>query len=255
VDKQEPSDMAFMKMKKIIPLTILFIFLALSALNAQAPNISNAPIFIQELSSKIQGKQPAEIHAAIIKALGAPQRDIGSGLLIEQWGTPEGVLTFHPHAGPTFFEAKTKKNFHLLRTTNPVGSCLFVDYEMVTLPDPANHGSRYWLGNVDFSVDMTYKFTDSGQFFNQRSAQIDNFFMLYPNGKVIVRYIAPITPETLLESVAEGATIAHLILTSADGKHHMSFSITSSEQSRILTFGSNKPSSFCLDTSWRNFWK
>lgn len=185
-----------MKTKKMVPLTILFIFLTLPVLNAQAPKISDAPIFIRELATKIQGKQPAEIRAAIIKALGAAQRDIGSGFIIEQWDTPEGVLTFHPTTGPTFFESKTKKNFHLLWTTNPVRSCLFADYQMTTLPDPANHGTRYWLGTVNISVDRTYQFTDSGQFFNQRSMQIDNFFMLYPNGKFIVRYIAAITSET-----------------------------------------------------------
>jgi hypothetical protein len=244
-----------MSILRIIPLTIILLFLTVPALKAQAPKISDAPVFIQELSSKIQDKQPAEVRAIMINLLGPAQRNIGSGLIIEQWDTPAGVLIFHPISGPTFIEAKTQKNFHLLQTTNPVGYCLFTNYEMMTLPDPTNQGYRYWLGNVNFSVDTTCKFTDSGQHFNQRSTQIDNFFMLHPSGTVTVRYIGPITPETLLESVPEGATIAHLILTSADGKHHTSFSIMSSEQSRMLILGANKPLSFCLDTSWRNFWK
>ena len=68
-------------------------------------------------------------------------------------------------------------------------------------------------------------------------------------------YRPPVTPDTLLESLAEGTTVADLVFTSADGKHQATFSITSSERSRSLDFSADKPLAFVLDTSWKSFWK
>lgn len=79
--------------------------------------------------------------------------------------------------------------------------------------------------------------------------------MLHPAGTVEVRYVHPVAAETLLESVVEGTTIAHLVFTSKDSKHHATFSITSSERSRRLVFGADKPISFYMDSGWRNFWR
>jgi len=234
---------------------ILAFILALAAQltsRAQAPDISDAPKAIQTLSASIQGKSSAEVRTAIIERLGPAQRDIGSGLRIEQWDTSDGVLTFNPSSGPIFSDPKAKKVFRLLRTANPVRACLLKSYEMTTLP---SNGTRVWLGNVEFTEDMTYRFTDSGQHPNQRGAQTENFFLLHPTGKVEARYIPPITPDTLLESLAEGTTVAHLTFTSADAKHQATFSITSSERSRRLDFSADKPLSFLMDTSWRSFWK
>jgi hypothetical protein len=144
------------------------------------PDISEAPKAIQELSAAIQGKNPIDVRAAIIDQIGAPQRDIGSGLIIEQWDISNGVLTFHPVTGPTFFDPKTKKSFWLLRTTNPVRVNLLQSYEMSTQPDLSNHGTCYWLGNVKVRSDMTYQFEDSGQHRDQRGAQTENFFHASP---------------------------------------------------------------------------
>lgn len=236
-------------------LAIVLLRIALPVARAQAPDISNAPKAIQELSASIQGKRPDEVRAAIIERLGPAQRDVGSGYRIEQWDTADGVLTFHPATGPTFADPKTKAYFRLLRTSNPAAANILQSYEMMTLPDPTNHGTKCWLGNVKFRPNATYQFTHSGQFPEQRAAQTENFFMLHPTGTVEVRYVAPITSATLLESVAEGTTIAHLVFSSADHKHQATFSITSSERARRLVFGSDKPLTFYMDTSWKSFWR
>jgi len=249
-----------MKTTLLVALTILAASLVS---RAQAPDISGAPKAIQELSAAIQGKSLDVVRAAIIERFDPPQRDVGSGFHIEQWDISNGVLTFHPLTGPSFFDLKTKKIFRLVRTTTPVHASLLPDnimqsYEMTTIPDPASHDERespLWLGDLKFSADMTYQFVDSGQFLNQRGAQTNNFFMRHPTGKVAVRYVAPISPDTLLETVREGATVAYLTFTSADGKGQATFSIVSSEQARWLEFRGDKPLSFRMGMAWKNIWQ
>lgn len=137
----------------------------------------NLPTAVWQIVHSIQTKSPDEVKAAIVKQLGAPQRDIGSGLHIEQWDLPEGVLTFHPGLGPTFIDSKTKRTVWLMRTRNHIGENLFQSYEMTTVPDPKNYGNCFWLGNLKINADMTYQFKDSGQNTNQRNGQGDNYFM------------------------------------------------------------------------------
>ena len=222
---------------------------------AQAPAISDAPKAVQDLAAEIRGKSSDETRTAIIARLGPAKRNVGSGFRIEQWDLPEGVLTFHPGTGPTFAERKTKKTFHLIQTKNPAGANLLSGYEMTTVPDPKNHGNCFWIGNLKFGPGKAYRFVDSGQNTTFRDAQGQNFFMQHPAGTVEVRYVAPTAADTLLESLAEGATVAHLVFTSADKKGHATFSITSSERSRRLIFGDEKPLPFAMDTGWKNFWR
>ena len=208
---------------------------------------------MQELSASLQGKQSAEVRTTIIERLGPAHRNIGSGFRIEQWDTPDGVLTFHPATGPSFNDHKSKRLFRLLRTTNSVRSNLLESYEMFTLPDPANHGTSFWLGNLKFGAEGTYRFIDSGQHRDHRSAQTENFFMLHPAGRVEIHYSPPVTADALLETLADGTTVAELAFTSADSKHRATFLITASESDRRLRFNAKKPISFYMDTSWRSF--
>jgi hypothetical protein len=233
----------------------LLLCLALPAIKAQPANVSELPQAIQELAARIQGKSPAEVHAAIIKRFGAAQRNVGSGIRIELWHLPEGELTFHPGVGPTFSNSTTKQRFWLLRTTNPVASNVLQSYEMLTLADPANHGSQFWLGNLEFGSNSTYRFIDSGQNLDHRAAQTENFFLRHPSGIVEVRYVGSNTPDTELESVAEGTTVAHLVFTSSDHKHTATFFITSSERERRLVFGADEPLSFHMATGWQSYWR
>ncbi len=138
--------------------------------------------------------------------------------------------------------------FTFLRTSNPAAAYILQSDEMITLPEPADHGTQYWLGNIKFARDSTYQFVDSGQFPKQRAAQTENFFILHPTGTVEVRYVAPITPDSLLESVAEGATIAHLVFTAVDLRRQATFSIASSERARNLVFTSDKLLTLYMDT-------
>ncbi|MBL8516258.1 MAG: hypothetical protein JNM76_04725 [Betaproteobacteria bacterium] len=219
---------------------------------AQAPRMSNAPKLVQTLAAGIKGKNPEQVLAILVGQLGPPTRDTGSGLSIPQWDMSDGVLTFHPLTGPVFFEPKTKTHFRLLQTRNRVAANILGAYEMATLPNAA--GGSFHLGRLEFRPNSTYQFTDSGQHPGQRSAQAENFFMLHPTGTVEVRYPAPVKPDTLLESLSEGAIVAKLIFTSANGKHQAAHLIASSERARRLHFAADTPLPFQMSASWANFW-
>ena len=244
-------------MKHICTVAVLTFlpFVFASAARAQAPKISDAPQSIRELSSVIQGKRPDDARAEIIKRLGKPHRDVGSGVRIEQWDLPEGVLTFHPGTGPAFADAKAGKIIRLVQTSNPAGSNILTGYEMTTTPDPKNHGTRFWLGNLEFGRGASYRFTDSGQHSGKRDGQAGNFFMLHPAGTVEIRYDAPVTADTLLETLAGGTVVAHLIFTSADRAGRATFSIRSSERDRTLAFGADTPLPFAMNAGWKNHWR
>jgi len=239
---------------KSATLVVLASFATASGLLAQAPQLTGAPEPIQALATGIQGKSPGEVRQEMITRYGPAPRDIGSGLQIEQWTLYGGVLTFHPLVGPTFSD-KAGRLFWLIRTTNPVGKNIVDSYEMFTLPDSENHGTRFWLGNVKFGADGSYRFVDSGQHVRHRANQRGNFFIEHPEGMVTVRYPEGITADTLLESLPEDTIVAHLEFLSADGNAKAAFSIKSSKRARILTFSADTPLSFALYTSWRNHWQ
>jgi hypothetical protein len=241
-------------MRKRLPLVLMF-FAVLFLSRTRAEDFPDAPKVVQEIATQIQNKNMDEIRAIIVNKLGLPKRDIGSGISIDQWDVPDGVLTLHPMRGPTFVNSKTKKTVWLIRTTNSAGENLLQSYEMTTPPDPNNYGNCSWLGNLSFEADSAYQFNNSGLNTGQRNGPSGNFFMRYPKGKVAVQYISPNTAETLLESVAESAVIANLTFTSADGAHKETFSIKASTQSRRLDFYSEKPLSFVMYSSWKNFGK
>jgi hypothetical protein len=240
-------------MRKRLPLASMF-FAVLFLSMIQAEDLLDTPKVVKEIAVQLQNKNMDGIKAVIMDKLGPPKRNLGSGIQIDQWDVPDGVLTFHPLRGPTFVNSKTKKTIYLLRTSNSAGENLLQSYEMTTLPVPP-YGNNSWLGNLSFGADRTYQFTASGLNTNPRNGQAGNFFMRYPTGKVTVQYISPNTAETLLESLAESAVIANLAFTAKDGAHKETFSIKSSEQSRRLDFYSEKPLSFVMYTSWKHFGK
>lgn len=225
-----------------------------SGLLAQTPPGTEAPEPIRKLAAGIQGKPSPEVREEIITRYGPAQRDIGSGLRIEQWDLADGMLTFHPIVGPSFKD-KAGKLFWLMRTSNPVGKTILKSYEMTTLPDPDNHGNRFWLGNVKFGADGSYRFEHSDQHAGHRAKQRGNYFIENPTGSVAVRYPEGITADTLLESLPEDTLVARLEFLSADGKNKAAFSIKSSERARTLTFGAETPISFAMDASWQNYWR
>ncbi|MCC7433480.1 MAG: HEAT repeat domain-containing protein [Methanoregulaceae archaeon] len=218
-------------------------------------DLSEAPKEIRELAAALQGKRREEVRDVIVQRLGPPHRHIGSGFRIEQWDLPSGVLTFHPMVGPTFTTSKTKTTFWLMRTMNPVRPSLLGSYEMTTLSDSKNHELQYWIGNVDVTGDLTYRFRDSGQCLDHRQGQAANFFMQHPSGNVMIEYNSPaVTEGTLLESIAKPTVIARMKFRSADEDHHLALLVKTDRSSRTFSFESEKPLCFVLEKQWKSYW-
>jgi len=214
-----------------IRLLVVTVILAASAF-AFVVDLQNAPN-IEALLPELQGQSPEEVRALIIRRLGPPTRDVGSGLQIEQWDVDGGVLTFHPLTGPTF--EKNREVIHLISTDNPAALCLFGSYEMVTRPE-GRYGMKYWLGDVSLSADR-YTYTDSRNFLEHRDKQGNNFFMLHPNGMVQVKYSSGVTPETRLEDLRDGSLVA----------------IVTNRTSMFLAF-EGKEMQFQMEKDWENYW-
>ncbi len=233
-------------------LSTLLLLAAVTMAGAQTTKIAEAPKSIQTLSARIQGANPELVLEILGNQLGPPSRVAGSGLSMPEWDLPDGVLTFHPLSGPYFFNSRTKRYFRLVQTKNPVAANLLGTYEMSTLPNSSR--VSFYLGYLEFGPNSTYQFTDSGQHHDQRSAQKENFFMLYPTGTVEVHYAVSVTPSTLLESVQKGTVVAKLVFNSANQQGQSTFSITSSELGRRLDFSAEKPMSFRLNKPWESYW-
>ncbi len=208
---------------------------------------------IAALTQTIQGKSPDEVRDVIVQQFGPPERNVGFGLRIEQWDVARGVLTFHPLQGPSF--AKGGVHTRLMRTNNTADDCLFGSYEMKTLPDPANYGTRFWLGNVTLPSDGRYHYEDSGQNLARRTAQSKNFFMLYPEGKAVVEYAAGITGRTRLEDVSDGRRIATVTFSANDGPATQAYDIITSRTSMDLTVESTESIPFQMEKGWVNYWR
>jgi hypothetical protein len=227
---------------------------ASSAIVLASCSRGEAPVYdVEALTRDIQGKEPDEVRSIIVRRFGPPARDIGSGLRIEQWDVAGGVLTFHPLSGPDF--AKDGVSTRLIRTTNLAEDCLFGSYEMMTLPDVANHGARYWLGNVTLSVDGRYRYEDSGQNSAHREDQGDNFFMLYPGGTARVEYADGVAPRTRLEDVATDMRIATVTFTAQDGRTSRAYDIVAYRSRMLLTVESAEPMPFQMHKYWVNYWQ
>ena len=179
-----------------------------------AGGITQSPA-IEALIPAIQGQQPEEVRALIVARFGPPARDLGSGLRIDQWDVDGGALTFHPVEGVTF--EKRGERTRLIRTTNLAASCLFGNYEMVTLPAGRREMS-YWLGNVSLVADSRYRYTDSRQSLDHRAEQRENFFILHPNGSAQITYAAGVTPATRLEDLPDGTAVATVTFVGQDGR-------------------------------------
>ena len=237
---------------RVIAAVLLLLLAAAPVMRAEEPSVGQAPQPMRELAAAIQGKSAGFIRGEIVRRFGQPQRDVGSGFRIEQWDVAGGVLTFHQTLGPTFADKKTGTTIHLLKSVNRAGANVIQSYEMTTLPDPANHGNRFWIGNLGFGPKNEYLFRDSEQNLNERGKPNGNFFLAHPRGSYRLSYAEGIGPDTPLESLAEGALVARIVFTSTAGGAQTEFSITSSGQGRRLSFTAASPPPFVMDTSWRD---
>ncbi len=207
---------------------------------------------ITSLTRSIQGKSPWVIHKLFILKFGWPDRTIGSGLKIDQWDIAGGVLTYHPFRGPVF--SKNGADTRLVQTNNFVENCIFGSCELTTPPDPANNGTRYWLGNVFISPDGNFHFEDSKQNLTIRSEQTNIFFRSNPDGIVSVKYAIGISKQTRLESLEEGTHVASVLFSSLDGIITQSYDVISHRGLMKLEILSGESMPFQLFKSWINFW-
>jgi len=206
---------------------------------------------IEALIPEIQGKQPDEVRALIVARFGPPARNLGSGLRIDQWDVDGGALTFHPVEGVTF--EKRGERTRLIRTTNLAASCLFGNYEMVTLP-AGGGGISYWLGTVSLGADARYKYTDSRQNLDRRAEQRENFFILHPTGSAQITYALGVTPKTRLEDLPDGTAIATVAFVGQDGRSSNAYRLVAYRTSMSLAFEA-EAMSFRLSRGWVNYWR
>jgi hypothetical protein len=243
------------RMHKYTVILVLAMALCLSCQPSATPPSATAPsaalpAAIESFQSKVAPMDANAVLAEATTEFGQPSRDIGSGLSIPQWDIAGGVLTVHPLVGPTFRTANDRIVW-LIPTSNPVSDNLLQDFEMTTLPDPANHGTRFWIGNVHITKDGTYRYVDSGSNLRERGSQSSNFFMKHPEGRVEIIYPTGVAAHSNLEDLGE-RQIATLRFVARDGIPPFECSVASSAQSRRLSIVG---SSFQMEAGWLNFWQ
>jgi hypothetical protein len=200
------------------------------------PSISD----VEALALEIQGKQPDEVRAIMVKRFGPPARDVGSGATIEQWDVAGGVLTFHSFLGPTY--AKDGVSIRLMRTSNPVETCLFGSYQE----------TYHEIGYLHLSSDAVYHFKDVGS--ADAADQSDNFFVLHPSGSSRVEYAPGVTPQTHLEDVPDGVRVATVTFTARGGGARKALAIVGYRSSARLAFESPEPIPFFMEKGWVSYW-
>jgi hypothetical protein len=208
------------------------------------------PPAIQKLRTVIADMNPKQAEAAVVARFGPPTRRIGSGISIPQWVFPEGILTVHPDRGPTFRFADGRIVW-LLPTSNPAGEAILRQFEMDTLPDPANHRTRFYVGAVHITPDRRYRFLRNEFDLAEQGDQSANFFVTHPSGSLQIEWIPGVTADTPLESVAAGP-VATLNFVADDGSANYRCVVVSSAQTRRLVVAD---STFQLETAWLHWWR
>jgi len=207
------------------------------------------PAAVAQFRDKIAAMNATQVLAEAVAEFGRPARDAGSGLRIPQWDVAGGTLTVHPGNGPTFRTAAGRIAW-LMPTSNPAGENVLQDFEMTTLPDPANHNTTFWIGNVHLTKDGTYHFTDSGSNLSQRGDQSGNFFIQHPDGRVEIVWPAQIDGNSRLEDLGD-RQIARMHFVAGDGKNDFECAVTSSTQHRRLSISA---ASFEMERGWLHWW-
>jgi hypothetical protein len=207
---------------------------------------------IDALKLDIQGKEPDEVRALIVRRLGQPVREVGSGFRIEQWDVDGGVLTFHELVGPWFDRDGVRTR--LIRTNNPAAIALLGDYEVSAMPDEPG-GTGYGLGDLSLSTGSRYTFTLGDKSLESASGQRGNFFILHPNGFTEIKYAGPVTADTRLEDLSDGTVVAIVTFVARDRQSRQVYRALSYRTSMNLQLeGENLPP-FRVAKSWVNFWR
>lgn len=242
-----------MKIHWPVALIVAGASVALSLGQTTRPAVGALPAPIERLRMEIRGLRPIQVRAAIKARFGEPTGDAGSGLWIPQWDVAGGTLICHPLRGPTFTTRAGVVHW-LLQTRNPARDTILTQYEMTTPPDPANHGTQFWIGDVYLDKDLNYRFVDGGSNLRDRGDQSQNLFINHPVGRVEIQWSAGMKDDTLLESAAEG-TIAHLVFRSKAGAAALTCVLNSSRAQRSLELAPERRKwSFRLVGGWKNYW-
>ena len=112
----------------------------------------------------------------------------------------------------------------------------------------------YWLGNVSLVANSRYKYTDGRSNLDHRAEQRENFFILHPNGSVQITYAPGVTPETRLEDLPDGTTVATVTVAGQDGRSSHAYRIVAYRTSMSLAFEA-EAMSFRLRKGWVNYWR
>lgn len=222
--------------------------------SAPATRPAPLPPPVAAVREKIQGKKPQEVLAIMSADFGKPSRDVGSGLSIPQWDVAGGVLTYHEWVGPTFRAGG--RTVWLIRTHNSVGDTLTGSFEMTTPPDPANHGNRFWLGNLDLHPDGTYSMKTGGSGERQDVANA-SFFGKHPRGTYAVTYAEKVDKASLLEDVADGTDVVTLKFTpdQAAGAEAVYKVRAAVDERQMEIVPAEGKATFQLEKGWKNHWE
>ncbi len=206
---------------------------------------------LQALVSEIQNKAPNVVREIIVEQYGQGDRDIGSGFRIEQWDINGGVLTFHPATGVYFEENGVLHS--LIETTNNVKEAVFGSYEMSSLPDHNNHGTSYWLGNLEL-LDGGYSFKRSRTSHEKELVIGESYFFLHPSGTALIEYESESIRGNKLENVKDGSAIATITFTSKNNVDTIKYNIVTRKSAKMLFFSRKKGINFKMDKAWGSYW-
>lgn len=182
--------------------------------------LKSAPFSVRILAAALPGKPWWLMRLAFMARFGRADRDIGSGVYIEEWDLPEGMLRLSEGRGPLFFEKGSGQLMPLLRTVNPLEACLLNTSCDVRL------GRGYYAGNLKLRPDSTY--SRDGQFVAPASVATPRSFLLeHSVGRVEIHYAAGITPGSLLEEIPDGTTVAVMEFLPEDGRAGISVQVIS----------------------------
>jgi hypothetical protein len=204
------------------------------------------PPAVKIFQTEIASIERSEFLSTAQARFGPPARDTGSGITRLQWDFDAGVLTVtDPESNPTFRFANGH-TITLLPTRNEAKENILQRFEMTTLPDPTNHGTRFWIGNVHLGSDLSYRFVDSGSNHRDRGDQSANFFIRHPAGRLEITWCSGSSERALLEELGE-RKIARLRFVAADGGARFDCDVVSSPESASLSM---EASTFEMQARW-----
>lgn len=226
------------------------VFLVVLCPYAKTPaGLRAAPPSVRSLAASLPGKPWWLMRAGFMLRFGTPDRDVGSGVYIEEWDLPEGTLRLHSGFGPTFTAKSTGQTMSLLHTANPVGVCLQASFSLRFGP------REHYGGTIELRPDSTY--IHDGKFFALSGVPRPGFSLLdHPVGKFRLHLGGRVTAETLLETLPDGTVIAHIEFQPEDGSPETAGRIVADHLLRGLRLESVKPGEvFSGIAPWKDYGK